>query len=395
MKTYEYSGFSTDGKSVRGLIEADSIKEAREKLAAKQVLAEKVALSERAVRLNTADRSSIYRELSELLSAGLPVDKAFDTMIKASEASSRGVFLSQVRDSVREGARLSAALGSAGNSVGRFEQAMIESAEKSAAMELMLARLADFLEEREQLKEKIQTALIYPALILTVGICAAIMMLGILIPRTIDALGSEASSLPKLTLFMMAFGSFIFRWGWVPLGIIAAGLAYLVFRIRGDDDFAEKCDRAAFRLPLYGKGYRILVCQRFSKTMALLLEGGVSVIDAVILSGRATGSRWIARLCAEQAEGIRHGAKLSEAMKNVPFIADVIAEWLAVGEAAGGLERMTARAGDRYTRMWENYITRSLGMLEPAILIFVGGFVLLVALSVLLPVIQLGKMAGQ
>jgi type II secretory pathway component PulF len=82
-------------------------------------------------------------------------------------------------------------------------------------------------------------------------------------------------------------------------------------------------------------------------------------------------------------------------MKQVPFIADAIAEWMAVGEAAGGLSRMTARAGDRYTRMWESYVARALGMLEPAILIFIGGFVLTIALSVLLPVIQLGKMAGQ
>jgi general secretion pathway protein F len=194
---------------------------------------------------------------------------------------------------------------------------------------------------------------------------------------------------------MMGFGSFLFRLGWIPVLCAAGGAAYLVVKIRASESFAERCDRYLFGLPLYGKGYRILVCQRFSKTMALLLEGGVSLIDAVILSGRATGSRWISRLCSEQAEEIRHGAKLSEAMKQVPFIADAIAEWMAVGEAAGGLSRMTARAGDRYTRMWESYVARALGMLEPAILIFIGGFVLTIALSVLLPVIQLGKMAGQ
>jgi len=394
MKTYEYTGFSTDGKGVKGLIEAESSKEVREKLAASGILAEKVSLSERSVKLDTGARASVYRELSELLSAGLPIDRAFDTMINASEVSARGVFLSQVRDSIREGARLSAAMAAAGGAVGRFEQAMIEAAEKSAAMELMLGRLADFLEEREQLREQIHTAMIYPVLILTVGICAAILMLGILIPRTIDALGSDVSSLPALTRAMMAFGSFVFKLGWVPLLLIAGGVVYLYFRIKNDDEFAERCDRSSFGVPLYGKGYRILVCQRFSKTMALLLEGGVSLIDAVVLSGRATGSRWIARLCEERAEEIRHGAKLSEEMKKVPYISDAIAEWMAVGEAAGGLARMTAKAGDSYTRIWKNYVTRSLGMLEPLILIFVGGFVLAVALSVLLPVIQLGQMVG-
>lgn len=394
MKTYEYSGFTTDGRAAKGLIEADGFKEAREKLSASGILAEKVSASDRKVRMKVATRASIYRELAELLAAGLPVDKALDTMMKASESSARGVFLARIRDGVREGGALSAAFASGGNSISRFEQAMLESAEKSSALELMLSRLADFLEERDQLKEKIQTALIYPVLILTIGICAAILMLGVLIPRTVEALGSEAGNLPALTRFMMSLGALLFRWGWVLIIAIVSGIYYIYRRVTTDESFASRFDRGLFLVPIFGSGYRILVCQRFSKTMAILLEGGVSAIDAVILSGRATGSRWIAGICAEQAEEVRHGAKLSDAIKGIPFLSDSIAEWVAVGEAAGSLERMTAKAGEKYTRMWESYMGRALGILEPVILIFVGGFVLLVTMSVMLPIMSLSKMVG-
>ena len=394
MKTYEYSGFTTDGRGTKGLVEADSLKEAREKLASGGILAEKVSVSDRAVRMNTGARASVYRELAELLSAGLPIDKALDTMMKASESSARGVFLARVRDGVREGGALSAAFASGGNAVSRFEQAMIESAEKSSALELMLSRLADFLEERDQLKEKIQTALIYPVLILTLGVCAAILMLGVLIPKTVDAIGSEAAQLPTLTRFMITFGAVVFRWGWLLAVSVAAAVYYTYKRVRTDEAFANSFDRFMFGVPIFGKGYRILVCQRFAKTMAILLEGGVSVIDAMILSGRATGSKWIAGICAEQAEEVKHGVKLSEAIKRIPFLSESIAEWVAVGEAAGALERMTSKAGERYTRMWESYMGRAIGILEPVILIVVGGFVLLVTLSVLLPIMSLSKMVG-
>ncbi len=394
MKTYEYSGFTTDGRGTKGLVEADSLKEAREKLASGGILAEKVSVSDRAVRMNTGARASVYRELAELLSAGLPIDKALDTMMKASESSARGVFLARVRDVVREGGALSAAFASGGNAVSRFEQAMIESAEKSSALELMLSRLADFLEERDQLKGKIQTALIYPVLILTLGVCAAILMLGVLIPKTVDAIGSEAAQLPTLTRFMITFGAVVFRWGWLLAVSVAAAVYYTYKRVRTDEAFANSFDRFMFGVPIFGKGYRILVCQRFAKTMAILLEGGVSVIDAMILSGRATGSKWIAGICAEQAEEVKHGVKLSEAIKRIPFLSESIAEWVAVGEAAGALERMTSKAGERYTRMWESYMGRALGILEPVILIVVGGFVLLVTLSVLLPIMSLSKMVG-
>ena len=394
MKTYEYSGFTTDGRGTKGLVEADSLKEAREKLASGGILAEKVSVSDRAVRMNTGARAPVYRELAELLSAGLPIDKALDTMMKASESSARGVFLARVRDGVREGGALSAAFASGGNAVSRFEQAMIESAEKSSALELMLSRLADFLEERDQLKGKIQTALIYPVLILTLGVCAAILMLGVLIPKTVDAIGSEAAQLPTLTRFMITFGAVVFRWGWLLAVSVAAAVYYTYKRVRTDEAFANSFDRFMFGVPIFGKGYRILVCQRFAKTMAILLEGGVSVIDAMILSGRATGSKWIAGICAEQAEEVKHGVKLSEAIKRIPFLSESIAEWVAVGEAAGALERMTSKAGERYTRMWESYMGRALGILEPVILIVVGGFVLLVTLSVLLPIMSLSKMVG-
>lgn len=394
MKTYEYNGFDNQGRSVRGLVEAASLKEAREKLSLSGVLAEKVVLSSKAIRLNSHERASVYRELSELISAGLTVDKGLDTMIAASESAIRGVFLARVRDGIREGGRLSSAFASASGSVSQFERAMIEAAEKTSALEIMLSRLGDFLEERDHLKEKVSTALIYPLLILTVGVCAAILMLGVLIPRMVESLGPDSVDLPWLTLFMMVSGSWVMHWGWIlPVTAIIV-LFYLIRRISEDEAFADTVDMFLFKVPVIGAGYRILVCQRFAKTMAILLDGGVSAIDSVVLSGRATGSRWIAGICARQADAVKHGLRLSEAIRKVPFLSDSVAEWIAVGEAAGGLSRMVARAGDRYSRLWDTYMARALGIIEPCILMIVGGFVLLVTLSVLLPIISLSRIAG-
>lgn len=394
MKTYQYSGFSTDGRAVKGLIEAESLKDSREKLAARGILAESVTASDRSVRIKPAARASVYRELSELLSAGLPVDRALDTMLQASDSSGRSVFLARIKDGIREGGRLSAAFAAGGASVGRFELAMLESAEQTAALELMLLRLADFLEEAEDLRERIQTLLIYPMLLLTLGTCAGIVMLGWLLPRTISTIGIDTGKLPLITRLMMGFGGVFSLWGLLAAALVAAAVFYILRRARHDDSLSTAIDRAMFRVPLIGGGYKILVCQRFSRTMSMLLEGGVSVIDAVILAGRATGSRWISGICEERAEEIRHGSRTSDAIRRVPYLSESIAEWIAVGEAAGGLVRMTASAGARYTRLWDRYIARAMGLLEPAVLIFVGGFVLVVALAVLLPLTSLTRLMG-
>jgi len=396
VQTYEYRGYDAAGKACRGLVEALSPKQAREKLVSGGILAERLTVSGGAKRgrASVDARAMVYRGLSSLLRAGLPLVRALGVLIDSPELLAMRPLLARVRDRVREGASLAAALSEGSRSVTPFESAIVEAAESSGSVEVMLEQLAAFLETQQKLKEKVQGALVYPSIILTVGICVAIVMLGLLIPRTRDILGGSEASLPALTVFMMGFGRFCMTWGLALLAVPAVAGIYVHARVRRDSAFRREWSRWLLKTPVFGRGCRLLANLRFAETLAILLRGGLSVIRAFPLAGRATGNAWIASLTEERTESVRHGGSLSDAVRSIPPLAESLPGWLEIGEASGGLEPLLVSAAQRYQERWDRYVNRCLALLEPLLIVFIGGFVLLVTLSVLLPVINLSSRIG-
>jgi general secretion pathway protein F len=322
------------------------------------------------------------------------MERALELLIDAAEDRPTRSLLAGVRDRVREGAPPADALAGASHSVTRFEHAVLSAADEAASVAPALEGLAVFLEEQETLRERVRSALIYPALVFTVGVCVAIIMLGLLLPRTRELLEGAGGGMPGLTRACMAAGTFLLHWGWVLLLVPAGAVLYWRQRVRDDAERRVRWDRRLFRVPLWGRGYELLAGLRFARSLAMTLRGGVSLVDALPLAGRATGSRWIAALSDEESEFVRHGGRLSEALQRIPPLARSLPGWVRIGEAGGALPRMLDAAGDRYQERWERLASRSLALLEPALILAVGGFVLLVTSAVLLPVIRLSRGVG-
>jgi general secretion pathway protein F len=394
MKTYQYTGYHADGRSMQGLIEALSVKEARAKLSGQGILARKVSPVEGQVRVTSAQRALLYRGISELLRAGLPLLKTLEVLLQGPESVKVRAFLAGVRDRMSEGGQLAAALSSGSQSVTPFEEAVVEAGEKTGTLEHMLARLAEFLEEQEKIRERIHGALIYPSIVLTLGLCLGLVMLGVFIPRIADVIRGGGMELPLLTRILMGIGNVLGQWLW--LFALIAGSALYMFRrrLQSDEEFRARWDQLLFRFPMVGHGRRLLVSQRFARTFSLLLSGGISMVDSIRLSGRATGSVWLARLSAEGSEEIRHGKSVADTVGGMPVLRDTLCEWIRIGEASGGLDRLLAGAGERYRGEWEKYIGRCLSILEPLMIVIVGAFVLIITLSVLLPILSMSKAVG-
>ncbi|MBM4143328.1 MAG: type II secretion system F family protein [Lentisphaerae bacterium] len=394
MQTFEYRGFDREGRASRGLIEALSVKDAREKLALRGILADRLSATGRRARLTVGARAVLYRELSALLAAGLPLVRSLEILIASPETERFSGVLAGVRDRVREGGSLAEALAEAGRFRSPFELAIVQVAERSGTLEAMIARLGEFLEEQEQLRERVQSALVYPAIVLAVGICVAVLMLGLLIPRAAELLADSRAGMPALTRGMMALGRTTLRWGWLALVLLGGGGAVARDRIRRRPELRRAWDRRLFGLPLVGRGYRILAALRFARALAILLRGGVSVVEGLALAGRSTGSPWIAHMAEAEAEAVRHGSSLSDAVRRIPPLAASLPGWIQVGEAGGGLSGLMESAGKRYQGQWDHFVSRSLSLLEPALILAIGAFVLLVTLSVLLPIISLTRNIG-
>ncbi len=390
MKTYAYRGFTADGSISRGLVEAISPKAARDQLARDGILAERLSTGrgERRGGMRAGVRGMFYRELASLLKSGMPLVSALGMLMRTPELEKTAGLLAAVRDHVREGSSLAAALKMGLNGVSAFEAATIDVAERTATLEHVLEQLALFIETRQQMSERLQHALIYPALVLGLGVTVAAVMLGVLVPRTQQMIGNVAN-LPGLTKGMLAIAEFFFPWGVGAILLLAGGAVFGWRHAVGDDNRRIALDAFFYRLPIAGTGYRYLVSTRFACTLGILMRAGVSLVEGVSLAGRATGSAWCERLAVRASEAIRHGQTLEAAIRQMPPLEDSLPGWIAVGEAGGDLAGMLEHAAERCDRRFDHFLSKTLTLMEPLLLLLVGAFVLLVTLAVILPIFTL------
>ncbi len=393
MKTFEYKGYTLSGSKCKGLIEAMHPKAAKEFLAKDGVLVESLSESGTKSKHVSADlRAIIYRELSALLAAGMPLVTALNTLMQTSEMRDIAGVLGKVRDRIREGSSLAQALSGSRADISKFEQATIDVAERASSLEVVLVQLADFIDEHEKMKSRIQQAMIYPALVLGLGVCVAVIMLGILLPRTQKLMGGGVvAEMPLLTRVMLTLGDSMWPWGaLVATGLVIAGI-WFIRHIRADNSLRIKYDKKIFKLPLIGRGYRLLSSIRFARTLAILVRAGVSLVEGVALAGRATGSPWLEQLADIETDSLRHGSTLADAIRNIPPLAGQLPGWIEVGEASGSLDTLLDRAATRCQVNFDRYLNKLLVLIEPMLLLFIGGFVLLIVLSVMLPMFSLSN----
>jgi general secretion pathway protein F len=161
--------------------------------------------------------------------------------------------------------------------------------------------------------------------------------------------------------------------------------------MRRDEEQRRRWDAFLFRVPVLGHGYRLVGNLRFARTLAILLQSGVSAIEGFSMAARATGSPWIAHLAIQEAESIRQGEKLSDAVERVPPLSDFLPAWIRTGEASGGIAALLENAASRYQYRLDRYVARSMTILPLVLILVVAAFVLLIALAVLLPVFSLSE----
>ncbi len=399
MSTFEYHGYTRDGKSARGLLEALDLKQAREKLLRQGILAESVTRAGRPRslwwgrrRLFTLDtRAAFYRELASMLAAGLPLTTALGLLVDAPEMGNERAVVAGIRDRIAEGLPLARAVAEAAGGVTQFEQAVIETGEQTGQLDSVLDRLAGFLEEERVLRDRWWGALLYPAVIVVLSVVVAVVMGAVLLPAFRELLldaGLELPALTRATLFV--FGVTVWL---LPLALVAGiGLALWGRRhYRRHEGFRLALDRHRYRWPVVGPFYALQSALRFSRTLAMLLTQRVPLLTALVQSGQATGSPWLAQRLEGVADAVKHGEALSTALAGVGPLADRLPGWVRAGEASGDLAGMLGQAAARLQQAWERRIARGMVLLESGLIILVGAGVFLLALSIILPILSLNQ----
>ncbi len=399
MKTFAYRGYDVGGQAVRGLIEALDIKDARERLSGQGVLAEKVDAvsgaatsgSGRSRSPGVGVRSQMFEELGALLKAGLPLSDALDAMLRGTADRDLAFRLAGVRDRVVDGSGLAGALIAAGFEMTAYERALLETGERTGGLGECVERLAAFLEEQRRVMERIRSSLVYPSIVLGLSFIIAAGMLGFVLPSLSKLFTESRIELPWLTRALIGFGTLFSRWGLPALFALGVGVFTARSWLLGSDERLGTLNRMLFSIPSVGRVLRDLACFRFAGTLAMLLRGGVQLVEAFVLAGSATGSRWIQSLAATGAEEIRHGGSVSRALRQIPPLSRGLPEWVQAGEAGGDLPGLLEKASARFEHQWQQSVSRVVGLVEPILIIGVGIFVLLVSLAVLMPILSLNR----
>lgn len=329
----------------------------------------------------------LTRELADLIDAGLPIDRAFTVLIEQSDVPELRAMLEHMQGDVRAGKPLSDALQAFPREFPPLYANMIRAGEVSGQLPTVMMRLADFMEKEQMRRSQVMAAMTYPMVLMTVAVLAVTFLLTFVIPRLQDVFKEMGAALPIPTQILLAVSHFVAKDWWV-IGLVVAGLYYGFHAWISTDNGRTTFDRFRISAPLIGTLARKLVMARLSRTLGTLLAGGVPILESLDISASAAGNAVVAQAVLDVRNGVRQGETLSGSMETNGAFLPLIVHMTAVGEETGRLSQMLVRSADTLDFEVDNTMRRLTSLVEPAVVLMMGGFVGFVVLSVLLPIFQ-------
>lgn len=406
MPVYQYKGLRADGMAASGIIDAESPKSARLKL--RKVGVYPTEVSEQALTghallrrehpsglratLATQDLAVLTRQLGTLLVAGLPLIEALGILIEQADEKPAQTLMADIREQVRQGKAFSVALESFPQDFSQIYVHMIRAGEASGALDQILFRLAEFLEKQLALKNKVTNAVMYPGLMMLVGVSILFFLMTFVVPKITAVFADLRQALPWPTLVLINLSHFLGTY-WPFLG---GGLALAVFWLRSHlrtPTGRETVDRLTLKLPLIGSVARMVAISRLTSTLSTMLASGVQLLEALDVAKRVMNNR-ILEQAVEVARGnIREGESIAEPLKRSGEFPPLVTHMIAVGEKSGEMEEMLRRISQIYDNDVDRVITRMTSLMEPIMILVMGVIVFFIVLAILLPIFQMSQMA--
>ena len=401
MPSFRYSAYGRNGGDVAGVIDAGSAREARERLKKDGLLPRTLVSTEQESaggwiksmrsRVPLPELALMTRRLATLIGSAVPVYEAIATLHAQEKAGELKNILGRIREKLAEGSGLAGALASEPRVFSDSYVSMVAAGEASGALEIILERLAGFLEDQDAVRSKVVTSLAYPILMVVVGAGVMMFLLGFVVPKIITIFEQNKAALPLITVALIKV-SYLVQKGWWALLLLAGLVVFAYRRLSRREEFRRRQDRLLLKLPLAGALWQNLVLSRFAKVLGLLLASGVPVIKAMEITSAAVVNREYRAFLAGAKDEIIEGGSLSVALGKSPLFPPLLVHLIAVGEKSGELEKMLTRAGDAFEREFESAVTRLMALLEPLLVLAMGVCVGFVVIAVLLPIFQLNQL---
>jgi general secretion pathway protein F len=412
MAAFRFAAADTLGKEQSGVLEADSARVARQvlrgrgliPLTVEPVLGDALARSGSGIRiggrLSQTELAVITRQLASLLGAQLPVADALTVMVEQSEKQQVRELMASIRTDVLAGTAMSKALARHPRQFPEIYRALIGAGEESGKLGSVLGSLADYVEERAKLQQKITLAFVYPIIVTFVALAVVIGLLTYVVPQVVQVFANTKQALPFLTVALIALSDFVRHYGWI---VVAAILIAVFFTRRALRVHAVRLQwhKRILTLPVMGVLSRSINTARFSSTLAILVGSGVPMLRSLQAAGETVTNLAMRGRVMDAVQRVREGFSLAKALRadsdekqpgHVKLFPPVLIHLIASGEATGKLPEMLTRAADIHSREAERRALFFTSLLEPILILSMGVVVLLIVMAVLLPIIEINQL---
>jgi general secretion pathway protein F len=416
MPMYAFKGVAPSGKAITGVRDAESPKVLRQLLRkdgvhvmsfelsrggklAKEQNAKKGGLS-RDVDLGgliggvkKTEIAAFTRQMATLIKAGIPLADTLGALVEQIPNMRFKTPVSEVRSAVNEGSSLADALSKHPKLFDDLYVSMVRAGEVAGNLDEVMLRLADFLEGSQKLKSKVQGAMIYPLVMVVVGTAIMMVLMVKVIPNITSMFKQQGKTLPINTRMLIASSDFFLNWWWaVILGLVAA--VVLVMRWTKSKDGRRVWDSFALRLPVLGELVRTINVSRFARTLGTMLSSGVPMLRALDTAKQIVGNVLIRDAIEDAKRAVTEGESLAQTLKKSGHFPPTMIHMTAVGEKAGQLEQMLERVATTYDAEIDTKLSRFTALLEPLMLVVMGGAVAFIVFSILQPIMDLGSLSG-
>ncbi len=405
MAAFEYIALDAKGREKKGIIEGDTQRQVRQMLrdqgmmplqidtAANQEKKQKdnqpTQVSRRSI--STTDLALFTRQLATLVRAAIPLDEALSAVGKQTEKPRIQGMVFALRAKILEGHTLAAGLADFPKIFPTLFRATVAAGESSGHLDVVLDRLADYTESRQQMASKVTQATIYPAILTIMAFLVVTGLLMFVVPQIVEVFDSSGQELPGITQAMIWISEFLQAW-WLLLIVIAIGIYFGIQKFLSIPYNRRRYHLTLLKIPVLGKLVRGLNTARFSRTLSILSSSGVPVLDALKLAAPVVENLPMQDAVIDAAEKVREGSSIYAALDRSKLFPPMTLHLISSGEKSGNLEGMLDKAAEQQERELELLIATFMGLFEPLIIVAMGGIVLVIVLSILLPIINMNDL---
>ena len=407
MAAFDYQAVDSRGKTKKGVIEGDTPRQARAllreqglmptevvpTLASNNSKSGKTSHRSHKGKVSAAELALITRQLATLVESGLPLEEALVAIAEQCEKNAIKSMIMGVRTKVTEGYGLAESMAEYPKVFNHLFRAMVAAGEKSGHLDKVLNRLADYTEQREQMRSQLIQALVYPIIMTVVAVGVIAILLTKVVPQIVGQFEHMGASLPSSTKFLIASSDFLQANGFYIMLFIAL-VMLLISQLLKKPKFEMAYHRRVIAFPGIGKVAKGLNTARFARTLSILSASAVPLLESMKISGEVLDNLYIKQQVKLAADKVREGASLRLSLEQTKLFPPMMLHMIASGEKSGQLEQMLGRAADNQDKEFEALMNISLKAFEPALMVVMAGIVLFIVMAILEPILKLNTFVG-